>query len=166
MNTRLDGDALGYVPINDEGILELLVRENKTRETTPYRVENGYFTFQPSIPRKPKIEQVQEAHLYPSDGLMAGFSEQQMLLIRFNKYDQQKIHSQHGLVELYSYISDNENDRLLELELHSAYRTLVPGETITLTETWELFPYNGDNSTQDHINFLKCNLSTFMNSKK
>lgn len=166
MNTRLDGDALGYVPINDEGILELLVSENKTRETTPYRVENGYFTFQPSVPRKPRKEQVQEVHLYPSEGLMAGFSEQQMLLIRFNKYDQHDIHSQHGLVELYSYISDNENDRLLELELHSAYRTLAPGETITLTETWELFPYNGDNTTQDHIKFLKSNLSTFMNSRK
>lgn len=164
MNTRFDGDARGYIPIEGSGVPELVIREDETREITPYSVEDGYFTFRPSLPEKPGREQVQEAHLYPSDGLMAGFSEQQMLLIRFEKLDKHLIHPEHGLVESYSYVNENGDDRLLELELHGAYCTLAPGETMSLTETWELLPYDGDDNPQDHIKFLLYNISAPANN--
>jgi len=155
MNTRMDGFARGYVPVDDNGILELVKRENKTIEVTPYKIESGYFHFNPSIPKKPKREQVQEVHLDPSEGLIAGFSEGQMLIIRFEKLRKQLIHPEHGHVELYNYVNEKGDDTLLELEVHSAFRTLLPGETMSCTETWELIPYRGDRNGNNHINFLR-----------
>jgi hypothetical protein len=158
MNTRFDGYARGYIPIKGNGILDMVLGETETREKTPYRVENGHFAFRPSVPEKPKSEQVQEAHLHPSEGLMTCFGAQQMLLIRFEKLDRNLIHPQHGLVESYSFVNESEDDRLLELELHGAYRTLGPGETMSLTETWEVVPYEGSDNTEEHLAFLKYHM--------
>lgn len=155
MLTRLDGFAQAYVPIAENGILELVKDETNTTEATPYKIQRKYFTYAPSLPVKPKTEQIQEAHLSPSAGFMAGFSEQQMLLIRFEKLDQELVHPKHGLVELYSYVNDTGDDSLLELEVHGVYRTLAPGEMMSLTETWELYPYNGDAITAEQIEFLE-----------
>jgi hypothetical protein len=154
MLTRLDGFARVYVPVEESGILELVKTDNETTETTRYNIIDKYFTFYPSVPAKPKIEQVQEVHLYPLAGFIAGFNERQMLLIRFDKLSQNLIHPKHGLVELYNYINDKSDDTLLELEVHSAYKTLAPRETMSLTETWELMPYVGNGDSSDQIIFL------------
>jgi hypothetical protein len=160
MNTRLDGFARGYVPLYDNGDVEFVMHENQTRELTPYYIMDGYFTFEPSIPKTPKKEQVQEAHLYPSNDIIAGFNENQMLLIRFIKNKRENIHPEHGAVELYSFINENGNERLLELELHGIYKTLAPREAMSMTETWELFVYNGDNNVKAHIDYLNNILNT------
>ncbi|MBA7654893.1 hypothetical protein ES703_62786 [subsurface metagenome] len=157
MNTRFDGYARGYIPVEENGNLELVLGENETREITPYSFENGYFTYRSSVPAKPRGEQVQEAHLYPSEGFVAVFSERQVILIRFEKLDRSLIHPQHGLVESYSYVNENGDDRLLEMEIHGAYRTLAPGDTMSLTETWELLPYDGNDDLQEHIKYLQNN---------
>ncbi|MFZ0455818.1 MAG: DUF4380 domain-containing protein [Ignavibacteriaceae bacterium] len=154
MLTRLDGFAKAYVPVKNNGILKLLYSENKRIEITPYQIIKGYFTFNPSIPGGKKTEQVQEVHLYPGNDFIAGFGEEQMLLIRFKKLDKNLIHPQHGLVELYNNVSKDDSDRLLELEVHGAYKTLAPGAAASLTETWEVFPYDGDSSPDEQIKFL------------
>jgi hypothetical protein len=163
MNTRFNGYARGYVPIGKDGVLELVIREDETREITPYSIEDGYFTFRPSVPEQPKSEQVQEAHLHPSEEFMACFGAQQMLLIRFEKLDQHLIHPQHALVESYSFVNEIGDDGLLELEIHGAYRTLAPGETMSLTETWELLPYEGNDNIKDHITYLQYHMQTHLN---
>ncbi|OGU35407.1 MAG: hypothetical protein A2068_01440 [Ignavibacteria bacterium GWB2_35_6b] len=78
-----------------------------------------------------------------------------MLLIRVDKLDQNLIHPNHGLVELYNYTNEKVDDNLLELEVHGAYKTLAPGEMMSLTETWELYHYNGGTNTTNQIKFLK-----------
>jgi len=158
MLTRLDGLAKAYVPIEENGILELIKSDDETCEATPYKILNKYFTFNPSWPAKNKIEQVQEAHLYPSAGYIAGFSEKQMLLIRFEILDQNLIHPKHGLVELYNFIGKEGDEKLLELEVHSAYKTLAPGEKMSLTETWKLYKYDGDENSASQITFLESSL--------
>jgi len=155
MNTRLDGFAKGYVPIDKNGILEFVKRENETSEITPYRIEEDYFYFIPSIPQQPRHEQVQEVHIDPRAGFIAGFSERQMLIIRFEIQKKQLIHPEHGHVELYNYVDEKGEDTLLELEVHSSYRILQPGETMSFSETWELTPYNGETSAANHIKYLQ-----------
>jgi len=78
-----------------------------------------------------------------------------MLLIRFEKVSQKAIHPNHGLVELYNSISKDGIETLLELEVHGAYKTLAPGETMSLTETWELYSYSGDTNSTSQIEFLE-----------
>ena len=155
MNTRFDGFARGYVPVGENGIQEFVKTENKTSEVTPWKIENNFFTFCPSLPEKPKTEQEQEVHLRPATGFIAGFSEQQVLVIRFEKLNQYQIHPQHGQVELYNYVNVTGDDRLLELEVHGAYRTLAPGESMSMTEKWEVLPYDGEANAAHHIEFLE-----------
>lgn len=156
MLTRFDVYSNVYVPIDKDGIQEFVKLENESIDVTPYKIENNYFTFIPSEPCKNKTEQVQEVHLYPNANYMVTFSEEQMLKIKFVKIGKEKIHANHGLVELYSYI-DNKNNNLLELEVHSEYKTLEPGEKMSLTETWELKPYEGANNSKEQIKFIKRN---------
>jgi len=155
MNTRLDGFAKGYVPIDENGILKLVKKESDNSEVTPYRIEEDYFYFNPSIPEHPRREQVQEVHLNPRAGFIAGFNKRQMLIIRFEKLNKQLVHPEHGLVELYNFVNEKGDDTLLELEVHGAYRTLLPGETMSWTETWELYPYHGNTNTCQQIKYLQ-----------
>ena len=155
MNTRFDGFARGYVPIEENGIQEFVIRGNKTSDVTPWKIEHNYFTFCPALPEKPKTERVQEVHLKPATGFIAGFSERQVLVIRFEKLDQDLIHPEHGQVELYNYVNETGADRLLELEVHGAYRTLAPGDTMSMTEKWEVLPYSGGTNAVHHIEFLE-----------
>jgi len=45
MLTRLDGFSKAYVPVEQDEIFKLIIKENKKVETTPYKIENNYFTF-------------------------------------------------------------------------------------------------------------------------
>ena len=155
MNTRLDGFARGYVPIDEKASPAFVQSESEIREVTPYRIEQGFFCFNPSLPKPPKHEQVQEVHLDPSAAFIAGFSERQMLIIRFEKVRQELIHPAHGQVELYNYVNDKGDDTVLELEVHSPYQTLLPGETMSFSETWELTSYDGNPDAASQIAFLK-----------
>ncbi len=158
MNTRLDGFAKAYVPVGDAGIREFIHSEDDIKEITPFKIESGYFSFSPSIPTKPKKEQVQEVHLSPLKGFIAGFTGQQMLLIRFDLLDEDRIHPEHGQVELYSFIDSAATDPLLELEVHSEYKSLAPGATMSFTEIWEILPYNGKDNAAEQRKFLCENI--------
>lgn len=155
MNTRLDGYANCYVPINKNDLIEFMHTEDNMKETTPYKIENDFFTLCPSLPKTQKKQQVQEVHINPSQGYISAFNKNQMLLIWFKKNPKNKIHPLHGQVELYSSISHSGFDRLLELEMHGVYSELKPGETKSLSETWKIFPYDGDINSKSQIKYLK-----------
>lgn len=155
MLTRLDGFANVYVPINQDGLLELRFQDTQSIQATPFEVIDGFFSFIPSLPESPAKDQIQEVHLSPSYGIIAGFSNNQMLLISFKKTDMKLIHPNHGLVELYSSVNEKGDDTLLELEVHGKYCELKPGEEMTLSENWLVFPYNGLNLKERQIEFLK-----------
>lgn len=159
MNTRLHGFARCLVPVETNGVIDLLKKDGEKIQATPYRLIEGFFTYVPSLPSTPKREQVQEAHLIPSQGFIAGIDEQQMLIIGFEKIKQDRIHPHHGQVELYSYINNTGEETLLELELHGAYQTLEPGETMSLTVTWQLFSFKGTRSIEEQIGFLRQTLN-------
>jgi len=166
MLTRLDGFANVYVPVEEDGILELVIKDNEKIETTPYQIENDHFTFNPSLPQNGKMEQVQEVHLYPSKNYLAGFSKKQMLLIRFNKIKKELVYPKHGLVELYNSTNKNGKDSLLELEIHGAYTKLLPGETMALTEVWQIENYDGVSNTDEQIKFIEQIISDTPNNNQ
>ena len=139
MNTRLDGFAKCYVPVTENSEIEFIKEETKNRGITDYKNINGYFTLLPSQPEKKNVCIRQEVHIEPQDNFMVGIDSEQVLFIKFNKLKDKFIHEDHSQVELYSYISDNQEENLLELELHGQYTKLRPGETMELTETWYLF---------------------------
>lgn len=154
MNTRLDGFARCYVPVDSNSVIELVKKGSDYLETTPFVIEDELFTFIPSVPVDGRRVQVQEVHLQPRDDYLVGFSSKQALRINFTRLERNKVHKNHGLVEIYNTVNYDGSSSLLELEVHGEYKTISPGETISLTETWEVLTYNGEGTRDGHINFL------------
>ncbi len=83
---------------------------------------------------------------------MVGFSEGQAIKISFDKVAPERIHPDQAPVEIYNLVSASET--LLELEVHGAYQVMLPDQSIQMTETWQVFPYEGENTTEAHIAFI------------
>lgn len=75
-------------------------------------------------------------------------------LIQFAGQPRESIHSEQGMVEIYMASGGSFQGSLQELEYHSSYKTLAPGEAFEATETWEILPYGGDDSFESHTSFL------------
>lgn len=149
MNTYMNGMDKAYVPI----IKKKDIQMDPLKSAVPSVITNGYFTFQPVRPEKvPVLDS--KAFIYPSKPLIAGFTKNYMLLIRFEKHKKSTIHPNQSLVELYNTLTIDSKQDLLELEYHSPYKTLKPGESMHAWETWEVHAYYGPDCQQSHIEFL------------
>jgi hypothetical protein len=102
-----------------------------------HTLSNGFFSFVPEAPTE-KSERVAKAFIQANAGEMQLFHKNEMLSIQFSPVEESKIHPEQALVEVYLTVSPNGIDGLLELEHHSAYDTLQPGESMLLDETWIL----------------------------
>ncbi len=155
MLTRLHGFANAFVPFSEAGFIDLVKKNTETLEATPYEIIDGFLTLNPSTPKHNKREQTQEFHIYPSSNFIVGFDKNQMLLIEFEMLKKEKVHPNHGLVELYSHVNKDGTDSLLELEVHGEYKCFAPGEKVSLTETWKLSSYKGIDDKNAQIEFLR-----------
>jgi hypothetical protein len=61
-----------------------------------------------------------------------------LFIIEFDLQPRWAIHPDHGQVEL--YLDSNPDSGLLELEVHSPYRTLAPGDRLAARERWRAWP--------------------------
>jgi hypothetical protein len=108
------------------------------REKMDFRIENGIFSFIPKKISDGKTQQSGKAFIYPEAGNLLYIGNEYLLKICFEKVPSDKIHPEQALVEIFQSISNAGGDDLLELEHHSAYTTLKPGESFQLKETWIL----------------------------
>lgn len=153
-NTRNYGLNKCYVPAKKENCRFWVMTESEN-DSLEYNYEQGYFYFNRDSFTTPGIKLQTKALIYPEDGYMAVFSKNEMLLVQFERYNKEQVHPEQGMVEIYNQISSNEKDCLLEVEYHSPYETINPGESISSQIKWKLFSYKGENSTDAHITFLK-----------
>ncbi len=152
LNTRLDGFARCYVPADESDLRKLAVKGNEKERPLPFEFNKGYFTFLPPSQNDPSAKYVQKAFLTPRENFMVGFSEGQAIKISFDKVAPERIHPDQAPVEIYNLVSASET--LLELEVHGAYQVMLPDQSIQMTETWQVFPYEGENTTEAHIAFI------------
>lgn len=153
-NTRLDGFAKVYVPIENEGDVWFEYRDNLQNQNMPHEFIEGMFTFNSEIPSGGKKQKVAKAFIYPAIDKLFAFRGKYMLVIQFPIYDKSKAHPEHGIVEIFNSV-DSKKKSLLELEYHSPYYTLKPNEVVESSQQWHLVEYNGDNDHESHIPFLK-----------
>jgi len=66
-----------------------------------------------------------------------------MLVMSFDFVERDQVHPEQGFVEVYKSLSATGADDLLELEHHSAYVRLQPGESHVLRERWQIYDYPG-----------------------
>lgn len=117
---------------------------------------DGFFTFRvlDGIPAG-MTDLVAKAFINPSEGVLAAFVGGDVFLKRADIVPPEQTHPDQAFAEVWNNIYVDTGKSLLELELHGAYRTLAPGESMEIEETWEVHPYAGENTTAAHVAFLK-----------
>jgi len=153
-NARFDSKTKYMVPTNEKGLLRVSTDETLEKEKMNYLLENGVFHFVPQEITKGKKQQYGKAFIYPEVANLLAIKDNYLLKISFEKVAIENIHPEQALVEIFQSISNAGGDDLLELEHHSEFKTLKPGETFHLSETWSLHKTNAFNNQQEILDFL------------
>jgi hypothetical protein len=74
-----------------------------------------------------------------------------LLHIMFEKHAMHTIHKEHALVEIYNHTEAKSENSLLELEYHSPYTTLQPGDSMQAWQVWEIYDFTQEHTRTNHI---------------
>lgn len=138
LNTRLNGYATCFVPISDTADIREEATEDEKKVKPEFSVNKGYFTIDPTAPSEQKEMRVGKYFIHPGANYMAAFYNEQVLLFSFNLPAKEDVHPEQAAVEIYNITTHKAGDALLEMELHSPFKTLQPGEEISSGLTWQL----------------------------
>lgn len=89
-----------------------------------------------------------------SEGLQAAIGPKMAFILRYKPTPAKAVHPAQGSSEIYRLIT-RDGKGLLELENHSAYKTLKPGESVSFSEKWQILPYDGKATPKAHQEFLR-----------
>lgn len=155
-NSRLKGDAVCYVPVSGiSGIKKISSPRGQQPSPLFYTIIDGLFTFpEPYFPEN-SSDISTKAFLIPDAPSIAAFTGNMLFIKKFPSYPDSLIHPEQAPVEIYLRRSSDKEKDILELEHHSPYRILQPGESMEDYEEWEIHPYEGPKNVQDQIAFLK-----------
>ncbi|MDG5813602.1 DUF4380 domain-containing protein [Chitinispirillales bacterium ANBcel5] len=143
LNTRLDGFARCYVPVNNPTKVRTLCATNsRLEQKSDFSHTQGFYCLDPLSPKKEKKCRWTKAFIPADKGFMAAFNQSQSLIIHFKPHPESLIHPEHSLVELYNYTTHSRSEALNELEYHTPYVTLQPGETMETSQIWQLSEYS------------------------
>jgi hypothetical protein len=96
-----------------------------------------------AVPESAKLVYKAKAFLDVKSPLIAGFHQNQWLIIRSEVIDNSRIHPEESRVQLYIENSYQATSDLQQLEMQFAYQSIAPGASIEATETWEILPGSG-----------------------
>ncbi len=92
--------------------------------------------------------------------LIAGYHQNQWLIIRSEPLDPALVHPEQGRIEIYLENSVNPTSDLQELEMHFAYRKIAPQAFIEAAETWEILPGSGLTDKKELLEELREKLKS------
>jgi hypothetical protein len=155
-NTRVFSSTKVYVPVASHADVRVNSFLNEITAPVEYSLVDGVLSFDISAPPPGKIKREGKLHIQPSRGWMAGFTDDQVLIIKFQLHPKELIHPDQGQVELYLKHQPNDlQEGLIEMQVHSPFLTLAPGESMRARELWEVLPYAGGDSRNAHADFLR-----------
>lgn len=159
-NARVPNSARVFVPIagpedvrieggNDEGVVAPEVEFSRGMLV----MENTALA-QEVVARRGKL------FINPSAGWMAAFVNEQLFLLTFALQDHDSIHAEQGQIEIYNdFVPSGDGAAgLIELEMHSPYTVLAPGDRMSASQWWQVFPYAGSNKLAEQQRFLQAHL--------
>ncbi len=137
-NTRVSGQTEVYVPVKNENSFRI---ETPEMGAIPWSVEDHFFHFSSGI-AEGESSPYAKAYLFPDAHWMAGFQNEQVFVKIMEPVLASEIHENHGIFEVYHLRPNShlEQPGLTEMEGHGAYHTIKPGDKITLSERWMIFP--------------------------
>lgn len=158
-NTRVHADTQVYVPVVTESDVRVTNFIDAQADGLDYSINDGILSLNITPPTGKKTWRHGKLFIQPAEGWLAGFRNGQVLIIRFPLQPLKHIHPEQGQVELYhDYRPHAVNQGMLEMEVHGIFRTLAPGETMSATEQWTLLAYDGPDTHEARIAFLRDNL--------
>lgn len=154
MIARTNGNNPTFVPVASPFDVNVTGPTHPDYEgEAPYMVKDGYFTFTPERRDVSYEACTGKAFVRPSRPFIASLSGRDMLVIRFEHHNPAEIHPEQTEVEIYSYASSDDG-MMIEMEYHSPYRTLQPGESMKASQTWEIHPFSGFISRESITSYL------------
>ena len=153
--TRVNGYNLNFVPITSAGDVHLTDPSHAHQGKAPYKIEDGFFSFTAEKMDRNYKECTRKAVISPAKPYMATLAGDNLFVIRFEKQNPADIHPEQGEVELYSFATPQREISMLELEIHTPYKTLQPGESMTARETWEVYPFSANATEEEVRRFLR-----------
>lgn len=150
-NARFDINTLFFVPDVNDSSLWFTFDSSGKQSRVAHSLENQNFSFIiPDDSLKGSSDFMTKAYMYSKTGHIVAANNGQMLVMSFNPAKPEKIHPNHGLIEIYIETSTDGENNLLELEHHSEYKKLRPGESLVYDQKWFLFPLDS-NSELPHL---------------
>ncbi len=154
-NSRVPYTSQVYVPVATMSDVRVEHFSDATYDGLTHHLSDGIFTLENANSMQ-KQGRKGKVFIQPSQGWMAAFRDDQLLIIQFSLQPKNAIHPEQGQIELYQEFLHAEPDAgLLELEVHAPYRVLAPGASMAAAELWTLLPYSGANTHAAHIAFLQ-----------
>jgi hypothetical protein len=154
-NMQLPGNSICYVPMAEADTLWFKKNRTADQDTIPYQMESGYFSFRPEDVGADKSSFMTKACIFPAEPWMAAFNKNQMILIECPRLPRERIHPSQAQIEIFNLLTPGRPDDLLELETHSPYEKLAPGQSTETTLMWRLLAYSGSSDRHDQISYLK-----------
>lgn len=152
-NARFDESATFFVPGCEKGVLRIDTNENAKSSGPKGEIIKSAFTFVHEADGAGKKGGSAKAFLHPEKGRIVAAENGCMLVMTFDFVARDKIHPEQGFVEIYKKSTPGGKDGLLELEHHSAYMSLQPGESHVLSVKWNLHDYAGATDLEDAISY-------------
>ncbi|MDA3962090.1 MAG: DUF4380 domain-containing protein [Planctomycetota bacterium] len=155
-NTRFDArDTATYVPLPEKGAFWIdPFRTNSPLKRGPlfYRIIGTHFTIPVDSSSSPGVENHNVKYFMdPGAPYLAAVSPSDCF-IKHITIAEGKPAPAHGRVEIYNHRTAR--GALLEVEHHGAYTTLQAGDSMSLSERWELHPYTGDTTPEAQAAFV------------
>lgn len=158
INTPVEGKARCFVKVSSLNSVRIKDKEKLLR-VMPFSVIDSFFSFETSGIEAGETKVYSKACITPAKPLIAVFYKKQLMIIETIGVESEKIHPDQNEVEIFNQIAPNPVEDLLELEFHSAYKTIAPGESIAMEQVWTLFPYEGSEKREEQLKFLLTKLS-------
>ena len=154
-NSRVPADTRVFVPVASEGDVRLRHDADAGFDGLSGVTAGGFFTLDLVAPAAGKQGRRGKVFIQPSAGWIAGFRAGQAFVIEFPLQPRERIHPEHGQVELYlQWTPGDDAGSLLEMEVHGAYATLAPGAEVAGKEIWIVRRYDGPDRRDAQLVFL------------
>lgn len=148
-NTRVPAHTRAYVPVAAKE--DIRIEPAGALRAT---LDGGLLSL--DLPAPGQAARKGKLFVQPSNGWVAAFRDGQALVIRFAHQPRAAIHPAQGQVELYQDADPGTPGKgMLEIEVHAPYVELAPGQTMTASELWTILPYDGPDTREAHLAFLR-----------
>jgi hypothetical protein len=157
-NTRAHADTRVYVPVaRRDDVRQQAIEPKPDMVPLTWTLADGLFSLDFYPAGKGRPHRNGKMLLQPSAGWMAGFHGGQVLVIQFAHQPRAAIHPDQGQVELYNdWQPDAPDQGLMEMEVHAPYVKLAPGRHMQASEQWTLLPYDGPDTREAQVAFLRA----------